>query len=566
MSKKKYIIDDEKLMSEWDWEENNKLGIDPKIITCGSRKDAWWKCVNGHKWIESIQTKNIRLQCPYCSGKRPIKGETDFATKSPTLMLEWNYDKNIIRPDEILPNSGKKVWWICEKGHEWEASPNNRTRGTGCPICSKEASTSFPEMAMFYYLEKLFKVESRKKIGGKEIDIYFPDLNFGIEYDGKFYHKDEKVIERDKKKTDFLKKYNINLMRIKEANYTQYEEKANTLFVKFDNKYEYLETAISTILNFISKQYNKSFNISVDIKKDRINILNLYKSLKRENSIFSKNPKLAQEWNYDKNENLLPEYFDYNSRHSVWWKCEKGHEWEASIYSRNNGNGCPYCANQKVLKGFNDLTTTAKDIVKEWNYQRNIESPESYVSKSDKKVWWICEKGHEWEAQIKNRMNGNSCPYCANKKVLVGFNDLKTWCKDNGMDFLINEFDYNKNPFDITTILPSSGKMIWWLCPNGHSYSTYLSHRTKMRTSCPYCSNKKLLSGYNDLATTHPHIAKEWDYDKNGDVKPSDVMAGSNIKKYWFICPNKHSYSATLLNRKKGRGCPECYKIKRKKK
>ena len=44
------------------------------------------------------------------------------------------------------------------------------------------------------------------------------------------------------------------------------------------------------------------------------------------------------------------------------------------------------------------------------------------------------------------------------------------------------------------------------------------------------------------------------------------MTIGSNIKKYWFICPNNHSYSATLLNRKKGRGCPECYKIKRKKK
>ena len=87
-----------------------------------------------------------------------------------------------------------------------------------------------------------------------------------------------------------------------------------------------------------------------------------------------------------------------------------------------------------------------------------------------------------------------------------------------------------------------------------------------MHTGCPYCSNKKLLSGYNDLATTHPEIAKEWDYNKNNGITPSDVMAGSNIKKYWFICPNGHSYSATLLNRKNGQGCPECAKEKRKNK
>ena len=86
-----------------------------------------------------------------------------------------------------------------------------------------------------------------------------------------------------------------------------------------------------------------------------------------------------------------------------------------------------------------------------------------------------------------------------------------------------------------------------------------------MNTGCPYCSNKKLLPGHNDLATTHPEIAKEWDYSKNGDTTPSDVMAGSNNKKYWFVCENGHSYSSTLLNRKKGRGCPVCRKNKGKK-
>ena len=38
-----------------------------------------------------------------------------------------------------------------------------------------------------------------------------------------------------------------------------------------------------------------------------------------------------------------------------------------------------------------------------------------------------------------------------------------------------------------------------------------------MKTACPFCSHKKLLSGYNDLATTYPQIAAEWDYEKNKD-------------------------------------------------
>mgnify|MGYP003306230336 CR=1 FL=1 len=50
--------------------------------------------------------------------------------------------------------------------------------------------------------------------------------------------------------------------------------------------------------------------------------------------------------------------------------------------------------------------------------------PTDFIANSNKKVWWLCKKGHEWQARISNRMNGNNCPYCANKKVLYGYNDL----------------------------------------------------------------------------------------------------------------------------------------------
>jgi uncharacterized protein (DUF983 family) len=261
----------------------------------------------------------------------------------------------------------------------------------------------------------------------------------------------------------------------------------------------------------------------------------------------------------------LPENFDFKSRHKVWWKCIKDHEWEASVYSRVAGNGCPYCANQKLLKGYNDLQTVAPIIAREWNYEKNGDlSPDEVIAKTDRTVWWRCDKGHEWQARISNRMNGNNCPYCANKKVLYGYNDLKTWCIVNGKLYLIDEFDTVKNGFDMSEISPGSGKKIWWICSNNHSYCTSLSHRINMHTGCPYCSNKKLLPGYNDLATTHPEIAKDWDYNKNGNVTPFDVMAGSNNKKYWFVCENGHSYSSNLLNRKKGRGCPVCRKTKSK--
>ncbi|MFA7101153.1 MAG: zinc-ribbon domain-containing protein, partial [Bacilli bacterium] len=55
------------------------------------------------------------------------------------LMKEWNWDKNQangVSPDTLTCGSGKKVWWKCSKGHEWQASIYSRTYGVGCPICA----------------------------------------------------------------------------------------------------------------------------------------------------------------------------------------------------------------------------------------------------------------------------------------------------------------------------------------------------------------------------------------------------------------------------------------------
>lgn len=202
------------------------------------------------------------------------------------------------------------------------------------------------------------------------------------------------------------------------------------------------------------------------------------------------------------------------------------------------------------------------ELMAEWDWEKNSSlglEPSTITYGSNKKVWWICSQGHSYDSRIANRLNGGGCPYCSGKKVLVGYNDLLTWCTQNERLDLINEFDITKNPFSMKDITPGSGKKIWWLCPNGHSYSTSLHHRIKMNTGCGVCSHKVFLQGYNDLQTTHPEIAEEFDIEKNG-ITPDQVMAGSNNKKYWFICPRGHSYSATLLNRKKGTNCPICAK------
>ena len=67
-------------------------------------------------------------------------------------------------------------------------------------------------------------------------------------------------------------------------------------------------------------------------------------------------------------------------------------------------------------------------LLKEWDYTKNSNiGPSEVTYGSNKRVWWQCEVGHEWDIDIKHRTTGGTnCPYCSGRKLLASFNDLKT--------------------------------------------------------------------------------------------------------------------------------------------
>ena len=202
------------------------------------------------------------------------------------------------------------------------------------------------------------------------------------------------------------------------------------------------------------------------------------------NDILTTDPIIAEEWNYEKNGDLLPTMVGSGSAKNVWWRCKKGHEWQAKIYSRTQGKrGCPYCRNLKILAGDNDLMNQNPQLAAEWNYDRNGTLTPAQVSPfSKKKVWWKCEKGHEWEARIASRNPNNNCPYCGNKKLLSGFNDLATKHPDIAADW-----DYNKNEENPTQVLASNISKRFWICRKcGYGYEKSVYNRIRS-PKCPKC-------------------------------------------------------------------------------
>ncbi len=267
------------------------------------------------------------------------------------------------------------------------------------------------------------------------------------------------------------------------------------------------------------------------------------------------NPALMAEWNWEKNNelNFNPTFLTLSTNKNVWWKCVKGHEWQATGHNRNRGTGCPYCSNKKVLQGYNDLATLNPPLVQEWNYTLNNDlRPEHVTPKSEKKVWWQCKKHHVWQAMVADRNNGKGCPYCSGLYAIKGETDLQTV-----NPILASEWDYeNNNGLTPMDVLPHSEKRVWWICKNGHKWQARIASRTN-GNGCPYCSGRIAVKGKNDLLTLNPYLAKEWNYSLNGDLTPEKVTAKSG-QKVWWKCKDEHEWQAVISSRAIGRGCPVC--------
>ena len=409
------------LVAEWHPTKNGTLK--PEYVRAASNKKYWWLCKNGHEYEMTALNRHYGIKCPYCSGRRILVGYNDLNTLFPQIAAQWDYSKNgSVSPSDVTTGTNRKFWWKCEKGHSWETSISTRVQGGNCPYCSTN------------------------------------------------------------------------------------------------------QAAVSD-----------------------------------ENCLATLNPVVAKEWDYEKNGELTPKKVRANSEKQVWWRCKEGHSWRTSVKVRNNGNNCPYCGNQQVLQGFNDLATTTPELAMEWDYEKNGSLlPTQVISYGRNKIWWKCEKGHSYKATIGERKNGNGCPYCAGRKVLEGFNDLLTTHPK-----LCLEWDYNKNATIAKPNEVSKGSHIkvWWLCSeHHHSYMMPILNRTK-GYNCPYCSGQQILIGFNDLQTTHPQLCNEWNYTKNGTKIPSMYSKGSSEKVWWICHTCKTEWSATISNRSRGQICPNCAKI-----
>lgn len=265
----------------------------------------------------------------------------------------------VIAPSEdyIKPKSGahEKRWLCkCTCGREKSVLESNLKsyKSIKCGKCSNRVS--IPEKMIVYYLSQYFDdiIEQYEPdfLDGKEIDIFVPRLNLGIEYDGVRWHKNPKL---DKLKDEICKKNNVQLIRIREPLCPKLESSICIYTPKATTNGTHMTNPIKSLINYINANYNCNINLEVDRLKDNANVCKTLIKKQEFGSLINNYPNIAKEWDYEKNKPLKPSDIAAHSGRKVWWICSKcGLSYSSVVASRTGVDkcGCPACRYKKAYK------------------------------------------------------------------------------------------------------------------------------------------------------------------------------------------------------------------------
>jgi len=320
----------------------------------------------------------------------------------------------------VTDGSNKRVWWLGKCGHELEAPVLKRSNGADCPYCINkkvlpgynDLATIDPEVTLQWHPTKNGDLTPQMVTAGSHKKVWWL---------GSCGHE------------------------------------------------------------WIASVYNRTFN------KSSCPYCAGKKAILDYNDLTITEPELAAQWHSTKNGALLPQHITRGSRKKVWWQCERGHEWFASVKTRSRGNGCPFCSGVLPIPGETDLFSVNPFLANEWHLEKNGELTPAQISYgSGKKVWWICSAcGHEWETSVNSRTQGSGCPNCSGQQVIPGETDLVTTHPG-----VAAEWHPVKNGMlapDMVTA--KSSKKVWWKCDKGHEWKAMISSRVR-GSGCPYCANR----------------------------------------------------------------------------
>lgn len=405
-----------------EWSKKNNIPVHLALSHIETKK-YWWNCsICQGEYLCSIPIRREVIDsCPYCNDEQPLKGYNTLADIHPELSSYWS-SKNIQKFDEITLSEAKnkKYIWLCDCCNlEFNEklsivldkfSNNNRELKKICPYCNKKIPK--PEESLGYK-KPFLKSEWLENING---DIYniFSNSNDIIEWICRKCHRNFKAKISNRAEDDKCCPYCSNRILIKGINdlatthphlIKEWSNLNDRQLSCLTNKSSYKAWWKCSVCSNTYQQVVSSKLIS----KTSCPYCRKTKVLKGFNDLATTHPWLIKEWSTLNDRDSIS--IMCNSNYRAWWKCaECSKEYRQSVKKKilMNISCCPYCRNNKVLKGLNDLATTHEYLLNEWDYLNNIllAKPTEIDEKSNKIVWWICKDNpnHRYKFKINEKI------------------------------------------------------------------------------------------------------------------------------------------------------------------
>ena len=528
--------------------------VDAASVSAGSAARLWWQCPAGHAWPAVVAHRTRGAGCPSCAGLLPT-ADTYLAAVNPALAAQWHPRRNgALTPADVLPSSGRRVWWQCPAGHAGEAQVSSRTRGAGCPDCSRPQPAptllaGYPDLAAQWDTSLNGDLTTAVTAGSTRrarwrcdhghrwtAVIYSRTAGTGCPYcAGRRAIPAASVAAL---RPDLLGEWAGDLNGdLDPTTIGPGSHRRGWWRCPADPDHRW-QTRIGDRARGAQPTgcpYCTGTRVTPTT------------------SLAATHPQVAADWDSTRNGTRTPAGVHPASNTHAWWRCPAGHHWQAQITSRTTGGaGCPYCAGRRATPA-TSLAAADPDLAARWDRTRNGDlTPTAVRPASNIHVWWACPKGHHWRAQINQRARRHTgSPDCA-PRARHG-HPLAATRPD-----LTAQWADSLNGGGPGTITTGSHVKAWWVCPADptHLWRAEIRSRVRGQTGCPYCAHKRPTPP-TCLAAVAPHLAQEWHPTRNGTLSPTDVLPRSNTP-VWWQCPEQHDWATAPADRLGGTECPDC--------
>ena len=480
--------------------------FDPSKIYYNSVKKVWWMCSRGHEWKIGINRRIQGTNCPKCSGAQTSKFEFRLLTELQSVLGKVEHRK-IIDGDEVdvyLPYYKIGIeydgWYYHRNKIDWDKSKNKRLKKSGISIIRvrEQGKTPLPKVSR----NDVFH-QSRKE---KDIDVIkrvLVSISKIVEFSKSRWKIVDKYLKQDELWND--EKYYEYFDQLVKPPIEKSLQNTHPELLKYWHPTKN-KNLIPTDISFMSvvevwwicdKYPNHDHRRVPYAKRGCPYCTN--RMVDDKNSLESLYPEVSKEFHPTKNGNLKPNEIYFRSARKIWWKCPNGldHEFQTPVRNRIRLDKnkkihitkCPFCIGKKVSIT-NCLETTHPEITKEFHPTKNGDiTPRNVIYGSHKKIWFVCNKGHEWETPLYVRTGmGCGCPYCSGNQPTPENNfEVKFPTISKQIHPTLND---NIKP---SNFLPFSSKKVFWVCKenNNHIWKTSFAKRGSGQ-NCPYCSGNKI--------------------------------------------------------------------------